>query len=360
MAEWTSDANEFLEGYLRQVAALARSQGDDGDDIAAGLREHITNEAEADATSLVTVEQIRKIIASVGTPEQVVSPDFTLAKPERRKEELRAATPPPARPQETPIIVNAPPAKTRSGCWLGLASIVVLIVALPIILAILGILSAILLPAVSRSREAARRATCQGNLKQAISVCMNYADEHNGLFPELSPSAGTFAMDPAEVADTFVIEPSFLACPSDETPPNSSGTIAERITDESYFYLGYVITNEEEAREFLDAYRNQASQVADFKEDLPAAPGEGTSGSGRFVRMQLHPSLALAGEIGQPNAGLPAPAEIPVMFDRAANHIPGGINVLYLDGHVEFLKMEYRWPAQQWFLDELAELSKGE
>lgn len=360
MAEWTSDANEFLEGYLHQVAALARSQGDDGDDIAAGLREHITNEAEAAGPGLVTVELLRKTLANVGTPEQVVSPEFTLAIRERKESgaEQRPLMPPPR--TETPIVISAPPAKTRSGCWLGLATTVVLIVALPVILAILGLLTAILLPAVARSREAARRASCQGNLKQAISVCMNYADEHDGLFPELSPSAGTFAIDPAEVADTFVIDPSFLACPSDETPPDSSGTIAERITDDSYFYLGYVITNEEEAREFLDAYRNHATQGSGFNGDLRVQPGQGTGGSGRFLRLRQDPGAELVEEIALPDGGLPPDTEIPIMFDRPDNHVPSGINVLFLDGHVEFVQMGLEWPAQQWFLDELAELSNGE
>ena len=31
------------------------------------------------------------------------------------------------------------------------------------------------------------------------------------------------------------------------------------------------------------------------------------------------------------------------------NHIPGGANVLYMDGHVEFQRYPGRWPATRWW-----------
>jgi prepilin-type processing-associated H-X9-DG protein len=356
MAEWTSDAKEYLEGYLRQVAALARSQGDDGDDIAAGLREHITNEVEADASSLVTVEQLRKTLASVGTPEQVVSPDFTLASRERKASGGRPA--PPQR-REPSIIVNASPARARSGCGSALLAIFVLVIAIPVVIAVIGILAAILLPALSRAREAARRASCQGNLKQMASVCQLHAKKHGGFYPELSTTAGEFSIDPSNITSDVLTDPIFLVCPSDETPPPSSGTMEERVSDDSYIYLGYVVTNEDEARAFIDAYRSHLAAGGTFDEDIAAESGSGTGGSGRFLRLQTDPNSALATVSGLPAGGIPAPAEIPVMFDRSDNHIPAGINVLYLDGHVEFIRMEERFPAQQWFLDELARIGEN-
>jgi hypothetical protein len=105
MAEWTPEAQDYLDGYLRQVSALARGQGDDADDIVGGLREHIINEVEADAGSLVTLDLLRKAVAAVGTPEQVVSPEFSLSAAVKRAKHASAVRADPAHPR-----------KSRSGC----------------------------------------------------------------------------------------------------------------------------------------------------------------------------------------------------------------------------------------------------
>jgi len=50
---------------------------------------------------------------------------------------------------------------------------------LPVVIAIIAILMAILIPTLHRAREQGQRATCLSNLKQLTAAWMMYADEND-------------------------------------------------------------------------------------------------------------------------------------------------------------------------------------
>jgi prepilin-type N-terminal cleavage/methylation domain-containing protein len=52
-----------------------------------------------------------------------------------------------------------------------------------VVVAIIGILASLLLPALSASRERARMAVCKSQLKQIGSVSIIYTDDNDGYYP---------------------------------------------------------------------------------------------------------------------------------------------------------------------------------
>lgn len=148
-----------------------------------------------------------------------------------------------------------------------------------VVLAIIGILLSVLMPALARARESARRATCQGNLKQWALVFKMYSAESPAeLWPPMqffSPNApGSFfemAAGPrvSAVVPEYVTDSRIVVCPSasiavDEDLLGANGievlTRNPRKIGTSYAYFGWI----------FDKANEDAVRAAEFP-DLVAA-----------------------------------------------------------------------------------------
>jgi hypothetical protein len=208
MTEWTPEATDYLEGYLQMVGALARAQGEDADDITAGLREHINAKLEESAGPIITLDALRRVLAEVGSPEQILATPGRSAAPERPAPAVPA---PPYIPQYTPAA--RPDSSVRALRWIIVLAVTFVLVIF--ILPILGIGAAILLPALARAHEAANRATCQNNLQQIGLACMMFAEENQGAWPE--------SLD--DLHPEYLTDPSVFLCPSSKNKVGNRGSV---------------------------------------------------------------------------------------------------------------------------------------
>ncbi len=79
--------------------------------------------------------------------------------------------------------------------------------------------------------------------------------------------------------------------------------------------------------------------------------GTGDSASNTIMRLREGAERFLITDINQPAASARAQSNIMVMYDKTGakvrlfNHAPGGANVLYMDGHVQFLRYPGKAPV---------------
>ena len=185
-------------------------------------------------------------------------------------------------------------------------------------IAVIGMLVTLLLPALMQARAAARRTTCQSNLRQWALAAHMFADVHHGQLPYrgqgIQPTSRLDAMDDwFNAIPPFIEGQPFIELVRANTRPKAGDTTVWICPDAE--------TIENKAQPTFFAYAMNMALSAPFNRRPDNIKKVGP----------LRTMVFMADSLGPYCSVLPSEED----YTPIARHVGDTVNIAFLDGHVE-------------------------
>jgi prepilin-type processing-associated H-X9-DG protein len=203
------------------------------------------------------------------------------------------------------------------------------LVELMIVIEVIILLAAMLLPALSRARESARRAACLSNLKQIIVGIKTYAADYDDCYPT-SAGAGRQINTETHYKDLGILYPWYVPCLDAFACPSSGDELPWRRTgdEDRIFRLDIVIPVSGETIPRAEQKQSDAKPFSD-DEASQVSYAYGYNGGGET-------NVAWT-EAAHPGARVLADRHASEELNERSNHGASGRNVAFADGHVQWV-----------------------